>query len=173
MYSLPSSMKIKPLLYIFILFLLLSSVMAEKITLKPGESYTDEDKNMTLLKLDKLKALVCVNNQKGIVAKGKRVDINGIIVEMINYNENDAKFDIEVPNCYKCECKEECLNLVCKDPEPIEPQQILNETNEPQQEVQTIEIVEEEPIPSASIIAVILIVFVCLLGIWVLWKRIH
>lgn len=153
---------------------LLTSVTAEKVILKPGESYSDEDKNITLLKLENFKALVCVNNQKGIVAKDKRIDINGIIVEMTRYYRDSAKFDIEVPNCYKCECTEDCLNLLCQETQTPDNQIIdQNQQTNQNQEIQKIEIIESTGVSTASIIAVILIIIVALLGIYTLWKRIR
>lgn len=174
MYSLPSSMR--KMLFILILLLLLSSVTAERVTLGIGESYTDEDKNITLLKIEDTKTLVCVNNQKGIVAKNKRVDINGVILETKSiYGDNTVKFDIEVPNCYKCSCIGDCLNQQCQNPKELEVQQIPDEPQEQNNNTpsEKIELVETPTVSILSIIAVILVILVSILGIYILWKKVH
>lgn len=170
MYSLLSGMK--KLILILIALLLISNVIANNVLLNIGESYSDEDKNITLLKLENKKALVCVNNQKGIIATDKRTDINGAILEMKRYYQNYAKFDIEIPNCYKCVCKDDCLNQLCglESETPVSPHE--PNTTEPKQEIQKIEIIEKQNISTLSIIAVILIILVALLGIYTLWKKI-
>lgn len=163
--------------YVLIALLLLSAAFAEKVILETGSSHSDEGKNFTLLKIENRKALVCVNNQKGIASFGKRTDINGIIIELTKiYSNNSAKFDIEIPNCYKCQCTGDCLNLVCTEPkQAIQPaqQQQTQLTAEKQQSTQLADILEPAKISATSIIAVILIILVILLGIYVLWKKIY
>lgn len=161
------------MLLVLILLFLITSVSAEKVTLKIGESYTDEDKNITLLKIEGTKTLACVNNQKGIIAKNKRVDINGVILEIKTiYSNNSVKFDIEVPSCYKCTCTGDCLNQLCQEIQEPEPKPLTQNQQENNTPSEKTEIIETPNISVISIIAVILIILVSILGIYILWKKI-
>jgi len=162
----------RKLLLIAITLLITSSVAAETMELNIGKSYSDEDKNITILKIENKKALVCINNQKGIVSLKKRVDINGVAIEFKRDYQTYGKFDIYIPNCYKCICEGDCLNTLCQD-NPPEPQQIeYNQTDKKTNtEPEIIEIIEPEKISAGSIIAVILITLVAILGLYNLWKK--
>lgn len=167
----PQLSGMKKILILLVFLLILTPVFAEKMILKEGNSYSDEAKNITLLKIENNKALFCVNNEKGIIAKDKRADINGVIIEfMRNFEDKSAKFDIVVPNCYKCVCGPECSNSECVERQIEIEQQPINKT-EPKSEIIQTQTIQPSGVSVISLIAVILILLVASMGVYVLWKR--
>lgn len=98
-----------------IVLLLLPVVYAAKtvdVTLKPGESYSLEGKNITLLGSVNGSMMLCINNEKFIVSKDKSISEISIDFRRASYEEAFFKLKYE---CGKdCQCDgDECSNNAC------------------------------------------------------------
>lgn len=101
----------KKVLILIVLLATLVSARTEKITLERYESFRINDKNVTLLNLDKSndKIVVCVNNVQGIVSKEKLV--NGAMIDLRSVSKDKATLSIEVNS--QGDCTGECDNSLC------------------------------------------------------------
>src|SRR3989344_4314638 len=98
-----------------IMLLLLPIVYAARsvdVTLKPGESYSLEGKNITLLSSVNGSMMLCINNEKFIVSKDKTIRRISIDFRRANYEEAFFKLKYECGNDCKCN-GEECSNNAC------------------------------------------------------------
>ena len=98
-----------------IMLLILPTVYAAKVvdvTLKPGESYYLEGKNITLLDSVNGSMMLCINNERFIVSKDK--SISGVFIDFRRANYEEAFFKLKYTCGEDCQCDgNECSNNVC------------------------------------------------------------
>ena len=81
-------------------------------TLKPGESYSLEGKNITLLDSVNGSMMLCINNEKFIVSKDK--SISGVFIDFRRANYEEAFFKLKYTCGKDCQCDgDECSNNLC------------------------------------------------------------
>src|SRR3989344_2298427 len=98
-----------------IMLLILPTVYAAKVvdvTLKPGESYYLEGKNITLLDSVNGSMMLCINNERFIVSKDK--SISGVFIDFRRANYEEAFFKLKYTCGKDCQCDgDECSNSAC------------------------------------------------------------
>jgi len=100
------------LLLFGVLGVLVSAVPIKDVTLEVGESFLFENKNITLIDSADESVILCINNEKFIVSKDKR--ISGVFVDYKRSDDDKAtlRFKYEC-NEDNCECGDECSNSLC------------------------------------------------------------
>ena len=167
-------MKIIPIVFIFILFS--SFVNAKEISFIPGRSYEIDGKNITLIKFDPeyANALFRVNQVIDIVKEDQPKTINEVFIEAFNIKPNGVITSIDY-KCRGCTCTKDCDNSVCfkveEEPIPKEQQETENPPENITQEYEE-KIITPVTINYSTIAIAILIIFVLLLGLIVIWKKI-
>ncbi len=102
--------------WLLIMFILILMSVAysdtERVTLFNGQSFLFDGKNVTLVDSSEDSVIVCVNGQKDIVSEGKT--INGMLVELVDSNEGDARLKLDYDCQDDCICDgHECNNNAC------------------------------------------------------------
>ncbi len=174
----------KKISYIFLVMLILNILLVssaiEKITLKPGESYSSKDKNISLVRSSENYVILCVNQQKKILTRDQWFD--NIYFDLINKDRNSVTMKINVDCKENCICNGKCDNSECL----LDKQTTLLEENKTENNQTTIKntlkdqelikpptSIEQEQDMSKTLIAVtiILILAIILLGIILLKTR--
>ena len=171
------------ILLIMLFQILIVSAATEKVTFTSLSSYTIDDKNVTLIKINDKNdvALFCVNGVKNIVAEDEYRTINQVFIEVTSLKDSSVTTKLTY-DCDECACGEECDNSVCFDEEEIEEfEDIIEEEVEVEDIIEdrgivvadggSEEIIEPAQINNYSIIIAALIIIVLLLGVIVFWQR--
>ena len=113
-------MKMRYFVMSLIILILIPIAIAKSvdITLKEGESYYYDARNITLIKLDTVddKAVICLNNKKEIISDTKAM--NGVNIDLAWVRTKDAKLNLKFADCKDCDygnwdnldCFDECVN---------------------------------------------------------------
>ena len=105
-------MKIFILLSLILLTAISVYAEVERVTLFNEQSFLFDGKNVTLVDSSEDSVIVCVNGQKDIVSEGKT--INGMLVELVDGNEGDARLKLDYDCQDDCSCDgDECNNNAC------------------------------------------------------------
>ena len=92
-------MKMRYFVMSLIILILIPIAIAKSvdITLKEGESYYYDARNITLIKLDTVddKAVICLNNKKEIISDTKAM--NGVNIDLAWVRTKDAKLYLKFP----------------------------------------------------------------------------
>ena len=89
-----------------------SAVPINDVTLDVGQSFLLDGKNITLARSSDDGTILCINNEKVIVSKDKRVQ--GIFIDYRVSDDKNARFKIEYRCNNDCVCDgDECINDVC------------------------------------------------------------
>ena len=106
-------MKIWIIFLACILFIPLSSaVPINDVTLNVGQSFLLDGKNITLARSSNDGTILCINNEKIIISKDKRVQ--GVFIDYRDSDYENARFKIEYDCNDDCVCDgDECINDVC------------------------------------------------------------
>jgi len=164
---------------IFLLSIFITTAKTEKITLKAGESYELEGKNISLVRSSEDYMIVCINGNKQIIKEDQWN--SDVYFDLINLDRNEVTIKINT-NCKEnCFCDETCDNSKClgEDKEEIIQEGNSEETNKKEETsestIQTITLAPEIEKPNfiqtmigISIFLVLLIVF---LGALILRKN--
>ena len=110
---------------IFSVLLLASAIEARTLTeeVQIGSSVTIENQKVSIVGTDTKydKAIICVNNVKGIVSRDQDRTINNVRIELRSVSQNSAKLRLEssCDNCIESDnavCFNECdINSDCND----------------------------------------------------------
>ena len=119
-------MKMRYFVMSLIILILIPIAIAKSvdITLKEGESYYYDARNITLIKLDTVddKAVICLNNKKEIISDTKAM--NGVNIDLAWVRTKDAKLNLKFADCKDCDygnwdnldCFDECsIDKDCSD----------------------------------------------------------
>ena len=115
----------KSVLLAFIVFLLAATIEARTLTeeIQIGSNVTIENQKISVINVDTKydKAIICVNNVKGIVSRDQDRTINNVRIELRSVSQNSTKLRLE-SNCDNCiesdnaVCFNECdINSDCND----------------------------------------------------------
>ncbi|MDP3919113.1 MAG: hypothetical protein Q8Q35_04405 [Nanoarchaeota archaeon] len=158
----------KAVLFMFIALLLVTTIEARTLTeeVQIGNSITIDNQKVSVVSVDTKsnKAIICVNNVKGIVSRDSEKTINNVRVEVRSVTSNSARLRLESScnNCIETDnsiCFNECnINSDCNDNDETTIDQCLgtprkcvyNKTTVPEPEKEPlkeidIEITYEEP----------------------------
>ena len=159
-----------------LLFILLNLVIvsADTVDLKIGESFLQDAHNITLVSVNKDKAIICVNNQRTIFSEDLVKLLGEAYIEARDIRSDSVKLDVEI-DCINCKSdqisNDKCYNnLTIQELEEIEeevPVEIVDEVD-----TKDVEIVESEGISTQSIILALLLIIVIVLGLIVFWRNI-
>lgn len=100
-----------------LLFLILLSALAiaedKTIDMKINDNIQIENKNITLIDFNKddKKAVICINNIKGIVSDEKTV--NNVFIDIVSFKEDSIRIRMEAVCEENCECDSSCSNNQC------------------------------------------------------------
>ena len=162
-----------------LLFILLNLVIvsADTVDLKIGESFLQDAHNITLVSVNKDKAIICVNNQRTIFSEDLVKLLGEAYIEARDIRSDRVKLDVEL-DCINCKSdqisNDKCFNnLTIQELEEIEEQDLENlEQSEDEVDTNDVEIVESEGISTQSIILALLLIIVIVLGLIVFWRNI-
>ncbi len=97
---------------IFLALPFTSAATVKDVTLDVGGSFLLDGKNITLVNSGDKSTLLCINQEKVIVSKDKRVQ--NIFVDYRSSDEQKARFKLEYDCGEDCDCDEdECNNNLC------------------------------------------------------------
>jgi len=105
-------------LSIFLAFFMIVSVISSAKTieeeLRDDESINVPGYNITLLTVgaNKKSLVVCINNERYILNKESRKEIENLKIEPARIYEDYARFKITY-SCESCKCDESCSNALC------------------------------------------------------------
>ena len=148
------------------LLLILPLTSATRIDLLLNKSFVNDGRNISLIDINiaKEKALICINNEKAILSKGKPKTVNNVVLELRKTYKDKINLDAKV-YCEDCECDTNCSNSDCITIDHIEIEREIKNEN-----VETIvfengkdtEVIENNGLKSLNTFWAILIL-VCLL----------
>ncbi len=103
--------------YLLLLLILLLATSVAAITMRVGDSYYINGKNVTLISIDgaEKNAVFCVNGIKSTVIFTKKevVNLNGARLEVFDNTLRSLKVRINADPCLDCFCDKYCSNAAC------------------------------------------------------------
>ncbi|MBI4155254.1 hypothetical protein HY498_04175 [Candidatus Woesearchaeota archaeon] len=104
-------------LYLLALMLLLLAANVNAVTMRIGDSYYSQGKNISLLSINypEKQAEVCINGEKKILffSRPGIIDFKNVSLEVFDSGVSFLKIRIQPEPCENCFCGKECSNLAC------------------------------------------------------------
>jgi len=104
-------------LYLLALMLLLLAVNVNAVTMRVGDSYYSQGKNVSLLSINypEKQAEVCINGEKKIIffSRPGIIDFKDVSLDVFDSSLSFLKIRIQPEPCEDCFCDKECSNLAC------------------------------------------------------------